>query len=335
MNHNNRTIVPGNSIPLSTKLAYLVGRTPALFLQQLHYWLQKSKHVVNGVKWIYNTLREWGQQLGLSTATIKRTIALLQDLGIIRIERRRQSEWDQTNWYTIDYQRLEALIFQSGSFCTNGEEQVEPIEKVTLSHSYTEISTKTKSTTDKPTHHPLVVRTNKNGILEEDEQEDVLSTSTDKESTFNCPQLSEASDLENDQSSAGDDQAILKEVEKAIAPVPLTHHLKQLVLNSAIEIVRNALEALREAQGQGRVKNSVGYMVRAIEGRWQPGITREAGKTPADFNQWFDAAKKAGLAIASCFESGVLQILTSSDEWILWDEIKARYPLKQLGIELI
>ena len=36
-------------------LAKEIGLHEAVILQQIHYWLEKSNHLINGCLWIYNT----------------------------------------------------------------------------------------------------------------------------------------------------------------------------------------------------------------------------------------------------------------------------------------
>ncbi|MBQ7478457.1 MAG: hypothetical protein IJT01_06120 [Selenomonadaceae bacterium] len=40
-------------------LATKIGLNEAMFLQQLHYWIDRSRHEMEGHRWIYNTIEEW------------------------------------------------------------------------------------------------------------------------------------------------------------------------------------------------------------------------------------------------------------------------------------
>ena len=40
-------------------LATKIGLNEAMFLQQLHYWIDRSKHEMEGHRWIYNTIEDW------------------------------------------------------------------------------------------------------------------------------------------------------------------------------------------------------------------------------------------------------------------------------------
>lgn len=138
------TLAP-QSIPFSASIAAALGRCAALVLQQLHYWLQKSKHTADGLKWIYNTLPQWAEQLGYSVSHLKRVFARLQQLGFIRIEKRQSIQWKQINWYAIDYDRLEKwlkpLLLSNGSFWADRSAHNELIDQLIMSHSFTETTT--------------------------------------------------------------------------------------------------------------------------------------------------------------------------------------------------
>lgn len=91
-------------------LAKKVGLNEAIFLQQLNYWLQSSKHFYEGKKWIYNTLEDWKEQFPFwSISTIRRSIAKLENMGLLLSGNFNKSPIDQTKWYTINYEELEGL----------------------------------------------------------------------------------------------------------------------------------------------------------------------------------------------------------------------------------
>jgi hypothetical protein len=50
----------------SPDLARVVGRTEAIFLQQLHYWLTSDKShgfFYENKRWVYNTYQDWQEQI--------------------------------------------------------------------------------------------------------------------------------------------------------------------------------------------------------------------------------------------------------------------------------
>lgn len=133
------------------RLACAIGLNEAIVLQQIHYWLEKSKHKHEGRKWVYNTYEEWQEQFPFwSVPTIRRALAALSKPyapksegdcrlkrgPLVLIDRFNEAGFDKTNWYAIDYQelaRLEGVIKRSdqddqtvGSERSDGRDQSDP-----------------------------------------------------------------------------------------------------------------------------------------------------------------------------------------------------------------
>lgn len=77
------------------------------FLNQLDYWIRRKKYgVENGGKiWIYNTLEQWAEQLGVSKRTMQRAIKSLRDEGVIEAAYLSRNRRDRTLFYTINYEK--------------------------------------------------------------------------------------------------------------------------------------------------------------------------------------------------------------------------------------
>ncbi|CAH0159709.1 hypothetical protein [Priestia megaterium] len=126
-------------------LAVKVGVNGALFLQQLHYWLEKSVNVQDGYTWVYNTNQQWLQQFPFwSLSTIQRIISKLEKEGLIVKGKYNRSKFNNTVWYRIDYKKLEELM-PSDEFeeledvnLTEGESQIEAADSLTVTASLTE-----------------------------------------------------------------------------------------------------------------------------------------------------------------------------------------------------
>jgi hypothetical protein len=88
-----------------------VGLNEAIFLQQLHYWLQQSGKERDGRLWIYNTYEEWLTQFPFwSKATLRRIVNGLEESGLVLSSSSyNQSKIDRTKWYTLDYDALDRL----------------------------------------------------------------------------------------------------------------------------------------------------------------------------------------------------------------------------------
>lgn len=89
-------------------LAVKIGLSEAIFLQQLHYWIEISSNVKEGHKWVYNTVQEWQEQFPFwSVSTIRRTIKSLETKDLIITANFNTMTIDKTKWYRINYQKLE------------------------------------------------------------------------------------------------------------------------------------------------------------------------------------------------------------------------------------
>ena len=101
-----------NEVPLICQptLAVKIGLNEAIFLQQLHYWVERSTHEIQGHKWVYNTLTEWAKQFPFwSEKTIARIISSLEKRKLIISGNYNFKGFDRTKWYTIDYAAVDNL----------------------------------------------------------------------------------------------------------------------------------------------------------------------------------------------------------------------------------
>ena len=87
------------------------GRTGAQFINQIHYWIQKKNVGVthDDKKWIYNTAEEWGEQLRVSSRTIRRYINIFLDRGILSVQKLSKHKSNRTNFLTINYEAINGL----------------------------------------------------------------------------------------------------------------------------------------------------------------------------------------------------------------------------------
>lgn len=89
------------------RLAEAIGLNEAIVLQQIHYWVNKSDHIHDGRKWVYNTYEGWQEQFKFwSTRTIRRTLNSLEKSELLVIGNFNKRGFDKTKWYTINYDKL-------------------------------------------------------------------------------------------------------------------------------------------------------------------------------------------------------------------------------------
>ena len=95
-------------------IALTLGKSEAIFLQQLHYWLTAETGIgtiLDGQRWIYNSYKSWVDNLQIySESTIRRAIRKLEGLGIVVTKNLNKKKSDHTKWYTINYGALKDLI---------------------------------------------------------------------------------------------------------------------------------------------------------------------------------------------------------------------------------
>ncbi|MEB3057519.1 conserved phage C-terminal domain-containing protein [Bacillus pseudomycoides] len=91
-------------------LASRIGLNEAIFLQQIHYWLNRSKHFYDERSWVYNSVAEWVKQFPFwSENTIRRIVKNLEDEQLLVIGNYNRAKFDKTKWYSINYERLRLL----------------------------------------------------------------------------------------------------------------------------------------------------------------------------------------------------------------------------------
>jgi DnaD/phage-associated family protein len=144
-------------------LAKEIGLNEAIVIQQIHFWMQQSRHKKDGRIWIYNTVKDWEQQFPFwSESTIKRILNKLYKEGFIVKGNYNKANYDKTIWYSIDYEKLGYVTKGSGqnelnepkgsgqvdtivrSDCTNRMGQNEP----TYTRDYTETNLQRKEEED-------------------------------------------------------------------------------------------------------------------------------------------------------------------------------------------
>lgn len=116
-------LVEGAFLGFSPVLAKIIGLNEAVFLNQLHYWKQRSKNERDGFVWVYKTYLEWQHELPFwSNATIRRVISSLekQDL-LVSTSKYNKMGIDKTKWYRINYENLTNIMTAQNeqSTCSN------------------------------------------------------------------------------------------------------------------------------------------------------------------------------------------------------------------------
>jgi hypothetical protein len=106
-----KLLLPEDPLIVLPTLAQVIGLNEAIILQQIHYWLLSAPHEHDGRRWIYNSYPKWRQQFPFwSEDIIRRTINRLEQRGLLlSTSAYNRLTIDRTKWYTIDYDKLNAL----------------------------------------------------------------------------------------------------------------------------------------------------------------------------------------------------------------------------------
>jgi hypothetical protein len=113
--NNNRLLVDEEICLITQPVVSLkLGKSSAIFLQQLHYWMTSRGEVgvtVDGQRWVYNSYKSWVGNIRIfSESTIRRAVRKLEDLGIVLTKNMNHKKSDHTKWYTINYDKLKEFI---------------------------------------------------------------------------------------------------------------------------------------------------------------------------------------------------------------------------------
>ena len=85
------------------------------FLKQLAYWSLNSKDYglkKDGKTWIYNTHKQWAEQIGFGVTTIRESIAVLEGLGFISSDFLNPNKRRRIKYYSINFEAIENYFAQ-------------------------------------------------------------------------------------------------------------------------------------------------------------------------------------------------------------------------------
>lgn len=151
-----KLLLDESPIVVQPSLATKIGLSEAVFIQQLHYWLQASTNERDGFKWVYNTYEDWQKQFPFwSISTIRRTITKLEKANLIINGNFNKMKIDNTKWYRINYDLLEDMsrpsVQNEQTECSDWTDDVVKLNRP-LPEITSEITTKKKEKEEAPAH---------------------------------------------------------------------------------------------------------------------------------------------------------------------------------------
>jgi hypothetical protein len=329
------------SIPIPPHLAGLLKQTlgrsgtgfdEGAFLQQLHYWTLNSGTtgwMVDGVKWIYNSLKAWQQQFPwMSEYGLRKAIANLKKLELIQTAQHWITSYKRVMFYRIDYEKLNAFALNLCDLTTPRGVNGDQIEVQADRTSDPEISSNPSFSELQP-----VVGSEMDQSLEDAtglEMKEGDPCSEVEGSCFKADHLSPASSGKNSDVQGAEFPELIDAVAHAIAhppTAPLPPPLKKVIAQFPNR-VQAALSYLNQQQQKRPIKNPAGYLYEAIIQGWSLSASEPSGTvTPAGFTQWFDQARAQGLVIGATTINGVHHTLHAEHEWIPTTQMMQKYQM--------
>ncbi len=304
------------SAEIATKLGDI---NSAVIIQQLHYWLQKDVGVIiDGVKWIYNSFEAWVKEQfkWLSVWQFRQAMNLLRSLGIVKVIRYRAKQWNQVNYYTLDYDRLHEFL---GTESTPKEEAKNP--------ETTENSDLCNNTAQGVRNQHIEVRTAHKSIY--DTENTSLEDQTTKQTVAASPENEEIKPLvepkakvtqpkvtglgEDKKANSGFGNKLNgQEASSAKCSIKVINkewksHLDQLDqlgvgINATVvkvvkvnqkENVERAIALLKSRKRDGHVSNPSGFFVQALKQNWGQEVSKTEDSQSV-FRYWYQLARELG-----------------------------------------
>jgi hypothetical protein len=331
------------------------GVLESLIFNQILYWSERSGQTIDGVVWIYNTIDQWHEQFPFtSQRSLRRALRKLENLGFIQSDRKEAQWWNQRKWYSVNQQTLEPYISRMRPSCPDREGQSGHLKNkdyIAKNTKETNTSESSPNSINPPTHPVCGVD------FKEVDNGDTGSTPSKAEINLNQenqtqnqesqhtlrvkPKLKSKhipnSNIETISCAPEIPPELEATIMDAIAPLPLNQNLRKQVLQVQSEVILDAVALVKQQKAQGKAKNPAGLLVKAIQNNWKPNLIEEnAYSIPDDFNEWFELARKSGLAIASSLIDGVLCVYTNAQRWEPYEDFRAGFSLswlkKTLGV---
>ncbi len=303
------------SAEIATKLGDI---NAAVIIQQLHYWLQKDVGVIiDGIRWIYNSFEAWVKEQfkWLSVWKFRQAMSLLRSLGIVKVIRYKAKEWNQTNYYTLDYDRLHDFLGTESS----STEEVKNPESTEISELCNNTAQDEESLTlEVRTAHKSIYDTEKTSVKRTAEQtvaaspeNEELNALGEPEAKASQPEFTGLGEDKKAHSGVGNKSAG-KEASSAKCSIRVVNkewktHLDELdqlgvginatvvkvVKTNQKEDVERAIALLKARKRDGHVSNPSGFFVSALKQNWASEVASNED-SQGTFRYWYQLARELG-----------------------------------------
>ena len=308
----------------------------AVIIQQLHYWMGKENTgvVIDGVRWVYNSFESWvrTQFKWLSVWQFRKSMSLLRSLEIVKVIRYKARQWNQTNYYTLNYKRLNEILgsestSKASSAAVNSdqvreEKTAESTEKSDLCATTDQDVTiqqldlrdsdlsyiEPKNTSRRDTAKQTVAAPPENeelkpvDVLEEEiGQPEVNGLKQENKANSGVGNGFDGKEANSATCSTKESKSI-KVVNKNWKSqvdeldglgVGINHTVVRVVKTNQKEDVEKAIALLRSRKRDGYVSNPAGFLVKALKENWGSEIS-STEDSKSLFRYWYDLARELG-----------------------------------------
>ncbi|NJK58946.1 MAG: hypothetical protein HC939_24725 [Pleurocapsa sp. SU_5_0] len=336
----------------------------AVIVQQLDYWMQKEGVgvVIDGIKYIYNTYADWTSQQfrWLTSWQFRKSMNLLRSLSIVKAIRYKSKQWNQTNYYSLDRDRLAEFInlemavnLEISEMCNTPAQdennQTLKVRSCDISLYEPKITTKertTKQRGDRTSNESesIAAATSKEALKVKENQKDSVPHSAELNASVGQKKVkSEAtqSDSCKETNVAEVDYIVNKNWKSLISlldstGVPINKTVINLLKLYPKEKVEGAIALLKVRKREKHIPNLSGYFVSALKGDWvrQNIVDSQSGDCQVDkavvFRHWYDLARELGYCSGTEMREGE-QWINLSGSWEQWEAaVKRGYSLEYL-----
>lgn len=109
-----QTLLPGVHVPVNPILVRAIGYLEAYVLSQIWYWQQNPLSTgwvdENGESWVYNSVRKWAEQLGISQSQARHVLDKLRKLKLVFTQKLQAQRWVQDLHYRVNLDRVLEMV---------------------------------------------------------------------------------------------------------------------------------------------------------------------------------------------------------------------------------
>ena len=358
---------PTNTRMFDAEIAAALGNiNAAVIVQQLNYWINKDGvgTTINGVKYVYNTFVEWVNQQfpWLSVWQFRKAMSLLRSLGIVKVIRYKAKQWNQTNYYSLDCDRLAEFLSRknaearpahgelgSPSFLATSTETVELCDSSpqddnsqSLEVRDTKLSLYRTENTHKEKQHSKSAATSQtkrkkeSGSVKPKCERVKLSASLGKESENKS---STKQDISKETGSVVIERSFNNKWKQQIqdldsAGIPVNKTLITLLKTYKSGEVENAIALFKTRKREHHIPNPAGYFSEALKGNWARESAVSSDSSNVDkatlFRHWYDLARELGYCSGQKVQDEE-QWVCLSGAWERWkDAVERGYSVDYL-----